>query len=61
MDWRDRVPACFGDQDLVFASDPTDEAKKVTSWTSAGIVPTKVIPGTCISSRPSSRLLRLAS
>jgi len=27
MDWRDRVPACFGDQDLVFASDPTDEER----------------------------------
>src|SRR5262249_29359809 len=27
MDWRDRVPACFGDQDLIFASDPTDEER----------------------------------
>jgi hypothetical protein len=27
MDWRDRVPACFGDQDLVFASHPTDEER----------------------------------
>jgi hypothetical protein len=27
MGWRDRVPACFGDQDLVFASDPTDEER----------------------------------
>ena len=27
MDWRDRVPACFGDQDLIFASHPTDEER----------------------------------
>src|SRR5262245_55562219 len=27
MDWRDRVPACFGDEDLIFASDPMDEER----------------------------------
>ena len=27
MDWRDRVPACFGDQDLISASHPTDEER----------------------------------
>ena len=27
MDWRDRVPACFGEQDLIFASHPTDEER----------------------------------
>jgi hypothetical protein len=27
MDWRGRVPACFGNQDLIFASDPTDEER----------------------------------
>jgi hypothetical protein len=27
MGWRDRVPACFGDEDLIFASDPMDEER----------------------------------
>ena len=27
MGWRDRVPACFGGQDLIFASHPTDEER----------------------------------
>src|SRR5262245_7085755 len=27
MDWRDRVPACFGEQDLIFAWHPTDEER----------------------------------
>src|SRR5215468_8359165 len=27
MDWRDRVPACLGEQDLIFASHPTDEER----------------------------------
>ena len=27
MGWRDRVPACFGDEDLIFASHPMDEER----------------------------------
>src|SRR5262245_10266782 len=27
MGWRDRVPACFGDEDLIFASNPMDEER----------------------------------
>jgi hypothetical protein len=27
MAWQDRVPACFGDQDLIFAVHPMDEQR----------------------------------